>query len=274
MLAVKGWMTATLALLGIPAGIAALPFDLAGYQFESGEEAFADDAFLVSGTVRHTCATAGAGPAGSVAEALVGANLEQCINNNTGNAGIVEAVFLDNSIENAPGVDLVIFELSGALAAGTPDPRERFGVSIKLPGEFSPFTYFDPIATGTNSCGDPTLCLDTFAVELDLSDFGILPGALVDRIRLHVFDVGLGTKSGDIAALGALNSAAAIPEPSTGMLLIAGLIALRSSQRHQWSWWPGFRRGAHGRMIREEQKRIADVGQRRRRHDSVTTKPR
>ncbi|MGH0029282.1 MAG: hypothetical protein ACQGVC_05800 [Myxococcota bacterium] len=211
--------------------VEASPITIGGFTFSEGEAAFADDAFLVSGTIRFTCATAAAGPAGSVAEALAGSNLEQCVNNNTGNSGVVEAVFLDNSIENASGVDLVIFELSGAMPAGTPDPRENFGVSIELPTGFSPFTYFDPIATGTNSCGDPTLCLDTFAVEIDLSDFGVESGAVVDRVRLHIFDVGLGTKSADIPALGALNSGAPVPEPGTGLLLLGGLAALRMMGR-------------------------------------------
>jgi len=209
----------------------AAPITIGGFTFSAGDAAFADDAFLVSGTIRFTCATAAAGPASSVAEALAGHDLERCINNNTGDSGIVEAVFLDNSIENAPGVDLVIFELSGELPVGTPDPRENFGVSIGLPAGFTPFTYFDPIATGTNSCGDPTLCLDTFAVQIDLSNFGVAPGAVVDRVRLHIFDVGLGTKSGDIAALGALNSGAAVPEPSTGLLLLGGLIGLHLVRR-------------------------------------------
>jgi hypothetical protein len=222
---------ATAVTLFAAQGANASPITIAGFIFSAGEVAFADDAYLVSGTIRYTCATAAAGPAGSVAEALAGSDLERCVNNNTGDSGIVEAVFLDNSIENAPGVDLIIFELSGELPAGTPDPRENFGVSIELPAGFSPFTYFDPVATGTNSCGNPTLCLDTFAVQIDLSDFGVAPGALVDHVRLHIFDVGLGTKSGDIAALGALNSGAAVPEPSTGLLLLGGLAALRLIRR-------------------------------------------
>jgi hypothetical protein len=222
---------ATAVTLLAAQGVNASPITIAGFTFSAGELAFADDAYLVSGTIRYTCATAGAGPANSLAEALAGSNLERCVNNNTGDSGIVEALFLDNSIENAPGVDLVVFELSGALPPGTPDPRENFGVAIKLSTGFSPFTYFDPIATGTNSCGDPTLCLDTFAVPIDLSDFGVLPGALVGRVRLHIFDVGLGTKSGDIAALGALNSGAPVPQPSTGVLLLSGLAALRFIRR-------------------------------------------
>lgn len=204
----------------------AAPITIGGFTFSAGDAALADDAFLVSGTIRFTCATAAAGPAASVAEALAGPDLERCINNNTGDSGIVEAVFVDNSIENASGPDLVIFELSGALPAGTPDPRENFGVSVEGPSGFTPFSYFDPIATGTNSCGDPTFCLDTFVVQIDLSDFGVSPGALVDRVRLHVFDVGLGTKSGDIAALGALNSGAPVPEPATALLLLSGLVGL------------------------------------------------
>ena len=204
----------------------AAPITIGGFTFSAGEVAFADDAFLVSGTIRFTCATAAAGPAGSVAEALAGHDLERCVNNNTGNSGIVEAIFLDNSIENAPGPDLVIFELSGALPAGTPEPRENFGVSISDGSGFTAFSYFDPIATGTNSCGDPSLCLDTFAVQIDLSDFGIADAALVDRVRLHIFDVGLGTKSADIAALGALNSVAPVPEPSTALLLLGGLLGV------------------------------------------------
>ena len=160
-----------------------------------------------------------------------GSDLEHCVNNNTGNSGVVEAIFLDNSIENAPGVDLVIFELSGALTTGTPEPRENFGVSIGLPSGFSPFAYFNPIATGTNSCGDPALCLDTFAVEIDLSDFGVAFGALVERVRLHIFDVGLGTKSGDVAALGAIHSAPPVPEPGTGLLTLGGLAVLRIVRR-------------------------------------------
>jgi hypothetical protein len=229
-------------LLGSTSAFAA-PLSLGGFTFAAGDQAFADDAFLVSGTIRFTCATAGAGPAGSVAEALVGHDLERCVNNNTGNSGIVEAVFLDNSVQNAAGVDLVIFELSGQMPAGTSDPRENFGVSIEGPSGFTPFSYFDPVATGTNSCGDPSLCLDTFAVEIDLSDFGVPQGALVDRVRLHIFDVGLGTKSADIAALGALNSAAPVPEPSTGLLVLCGLIALRLGTFRQRGDPPSRRRG-------------------------------
>jgi hypothetical protein len=216
----------------------ASPINVGGYSF-SEETAFADDAFLVSGTIRFNCLGGGWGvnpEATSVAEAVAGSDLSHCVNNDTGNSGIVEAVFSDNRILNDTGPDLVVFELSGAMAAGTPDPRENFGVSLHDGTAFTPFTYFDPIATGTSFCGDPAQCLDTFAVEIDLSSFGFPDGHMVERVRLHIFDVGLGTKSADIGALGALNSAP-IPEPSTGLLVGGGLLflAFRWSRRRNGS---------------------------------------
>ena len=55
------------------------------------------------------------------------------------------------------------FLAGGVPPAGTPEPRERFGVSVFDGSDFTAFSYFDP---------------------------------------LHIFDVGLGTKSGDISAWG------------------------------------------------------------------------
>ena len=210
----------------------ASPINVGGYSFSS-EAAFADDAFLVSGTIRFTCLGGGWGvnpPAGSEAEAIAGSDLSHCVNNNTGNSGIVEAVFSNNLILNNAGPDLILFELSGTMAAGTPEPRERFGVSVYDGATFTPYTYFDPIATGTNFCGDPALCLATFSAEIDLSSFGLSGGKTVDRVRLHIFDVGLGTKSADIGALGALNSAA-IPESATSVLVGLGIISLERGVR-------------------------------------------
>jgi hypothetical protein len=39
-------------------------------------------------------------------------------------------LFLDNAIVNGTGADLVVFELSGRLDPGVPEPRERFGISV------------------------------------------------------------------------------------------------------------------------------------------------
>jgi hypothetical protein len=110
---------------------------------------------------------------------------------------------------------------------GTPDPRERFELSVFDGNSFTPLQGFDPVATGINSCGDPALCLDLFAVAIDLALFGIAEGESVDRIQLRIFDVGLGTKSADVTAVGALNSQP-VPEPSTLALVLLGLAATAS----------------------------------------------
>jgi hypothetical protein len=118
-----------IAMVLLYAGAAAgAPITIGGFNFAAGEQAFADDAFLVSGTIR-LCGGGFPVPS-SVAEALSGSNVTDCVNNNTGNSGIVELLFTDNLIVNAAGADLVIFELSGPLSPGTPDPRERFELSV------------------------------------------------------------------------------------------------------------------------------------------------
>ncbi len=216
----KGVAVATAAAACLTAPVAmATPIELAGFTFEMGEQAFADDAFLVSGTIRWWCVTPGLQPATSVAEALTGSDTDHCVNNDTGNSGVVEVVFVDNTIVNEAGVDLVIFEGSGTLPAGTPDPRERFGVAIFDGSAFTGFQYFDPISFGSGGF---------FTVEIDLDAFGVASGGLVSRVQLHVFDVGLGTKSADISALGALNS---VPEASTGVLVSIGLMLLAGAAR-------------------------------------------
>ena len=61
---------------------------------------------------------------------------------------------------------MVVFELSGHLEPGTPEPRERFGISIFDGVSFSSFVEFDPIATGLESFPGS---LDIFIVEVDLT---------------------------------------------------------------------------------------------------------
>lgn len=214
---------AVVVLFAVPSDGA--PISVAGFNFPEGEASFADDAFLFSGSgVRFNC-TAGGTAAGSYAEALSGSDLTQCVNVSGGGDGIVEVLFTDNSILNGTGTDLVIFEVSGPQSPGTSDPRERFEVSVFDGTSFTSFAAFDPIATGY---GTPDPTLDVFAVEIDLSDFGVSAGERVDRIRLHLFDNGLGSKGADITALGALNSAAPVPEPASGPLVLLGLLLLRT----------------------------------------------
>ncbi len=219
-------LVAPLILL-LPAAAFGSPISVGGFSFAAGEAAFADTASLVSGSgVRFTC-TAGGTAASSYAEALSGSDVTQCVNVVGGGDGIVEVQFTDNAVQNGTGTDLIIFEVSGPQSPGTPDPAEHFEVSIFNGTAYSAFVGFDPVATGF---GTPDPTLDIFAVQIDLSSFGIASGALVDRVRLHLFDNGLGSKGGDIAALGALNS---IPEPSTALLLATGLVAMAMGRRRR-----------------------------------------
>jgi len=206
----------------------ATPLVVGGFTFDAGEVAFADDAYLVSGTVGHTC-NARSTPASSVAEALSGSDVLRCVNNTLSTPGVVEVRFLDNSIENGSGADLIIFELSGPLPPGTADPRERFGVSVLYAGGFSAFSFFDPVATGINTGADPTL--DIFAAQIDLSAFAVPIGESVDSIRLDIRNNNLGTRSADIAALGAIHSAQPIPEPAPLIEVILGLVAISLIRR-------------------------------------------
>ena len=101
--------------IGLGAGLCLLamsafasPINVGGYSFSS-EAAFADEAFLVSGTIRFTCLGGGWGvnpPASTVAEAVAGSDLSHCVNHNTGNSGIVEAVFSNNLILNDAQISL------------------------------------------------------------------------------------------------------------------------------------------------------------------------
>jgi len=217
-------LVAALIVLFSAAGFAS-PISVGGFSFEAGEIAFADTASLVSGSgVRFTCTTGGTA-ASSYAEALSGSDTTQCVNVSGGGDGIVEVQFTDNLVQNGAGTDLVIFEVSGPQPPGTSDPAEHFEVSVFNGTAFSAFVGSDPVATGF---GTPDTTLEIFAVQIDLSSFGIAPGALVDRVRLHLFNNGLGSKGGDIAAVGALNS---VPEPSTATLLTLGLLGLAMRRR-------------------------------------------
>lgn len=212
-----------------PARAVAAPVVVAGFTFSAGEEAFADYAELVSGSIRLCGAT------NSIASALTGSDLLDCINSADSAGGIVEVLFTNNVIVNGPGPDLVIFELSGPLGGGTPDAREVFGVSVFDGASFSAFQTVTPVDTGFRTTGgvNPN---GVFAVQLDMSTFGLAADASTDRIRLHIYNVNLGTKSGDITTLGALNSGAPIPEPGTALLLVLGLIVLRlAAIQRRWA---------------------------------------
>jgi hypothetical protein len=206
------WLLCFAFFATFAASAEATPITIAGFTFSAGEQAFADNA----------CTAGPVTPATSVANALSGSDIRQCVNTGDSTGGIVEVQFVDNAVVNDLGSDLVIFELSGPQSPGTPDSRERFGVSEFSGGSFSAFIDFDPVATGYNSGTDPTL--DIFAAQVDLGAFGVAPGDSTDRFRLHIRNNNLGTKSADIAALGALTSGTPVPEPLTALNLTLGLL--------------------------------------------------
>lgn len=229
---VKGFLPATVVALAIPAGMAALPLNLAGYDFQAGEEAFADDAAVVSGTV--TGATSA-----TVFSTLVGSNLGDSIRVITPDVAVIEVSFLDNVIVNGPGADLIVFELSGASTpVGFADANERFEISVLNGSDFSPFQEFVPVNTGFLAPHDPSL--SAYVVEIDLSDFGLAVGETTQSIRLRLVDH-LVSRSADPTALGALNSLP-VPEPSTGLLSLFGITGL-VVRRRQMNW---SRRGTNG----------------------------
>lgn len=194
----------------------AASISVGGFTFPAGEQAFADDAILVSGVIT------GADAAG-IRSTLVGSDISDSFNTGDSDGGIVEVRFTDNLILNGPGTDLVIFELSGDKSVGTPDPKEIFDVSVYDGSAFSAFVTVTPIETGFPDPADTSL--DVYAVEIDLGAFGIPSGGTTDRVRLHIYNPNLGSKSADLTALGALYS---VPEPATGLLCLLGtLLAAR-----------------------------------------------
>lgn len=198
-----------IGLMVLPGLASGTPIAVAGFTFAEGEQAFADGVIFLGGPLLDI---------NLVRAALIGSDLLGSFN--TGDSGhtLLEIRFIDNAVQNGPGVDLVIFERSGSQPLGSPDLREIFDISVYDGSSFRPYVTVTPISTGF---------IDTFAVQVDLSSFGVAPGVIVDRIRVGVYNVNLGSKSADLTAVGALHSVAAIPEPSTLMLTLFGLLGIQ-----------------------------------------------
>lgn len=212
---------ASVLILTMGGPASATPITVGGFTFAAGEQAFADDAIVVSGVV--TGATDE-----QVRSTLVGSNLGDSIRVITPDIAVIEIHFSDNAILNGPGTDLVIFELSGAAwPIGSGDSREKFEFSVFNGSGFSPFIEVVPVNTGFLAPHDSTLA--AYVVEIDLADFAFSADEMTDRIRIRLVD-NLETRSADPTAFGALNS---IPEPSTALLLGCGLVALAAGKRRR-----------------------------------------
>lgn len=196
----------------------ASPITVGGYVFEAGEEAFADEVELVEGSLTtHTEEQA--------RQILTGSYAGDTIRVITPDVAVLEIFFTDNAILNGPGTDLVIFELSGALGAGTPDHTERFEVTVFEGAAFPPFVSFDPVDTGYP---DPNGGLNIFAVEIDVTDFGVPAGGTTQRVRIRLVD-NLVHRSADPTALGALSSLS-VPEPGASILLALAFVSLGAAR--------------------------------------------
>jgi len=238
---VRSLLAALAALCALRLNAEATPQVVAGFPFEAGEQAFADDAVVISGIV--TGATDE-----QVRSTLVGSNLGDSIRVITPDVAIIEISFTDNLIQNGDGNDLVIFELSGsAKPVGFADVNERFEVSLLGGAGFSPFVEVVPVNTGFVAPHDPTL--SAYVVELDLADFGFAPGETTGSVRIRLVDH-LVSRSADPTALGALNSIP-IPEPYPGFLIGIGLASIAIVKRRT----PAFRRSL--RRSRGGSRRIA-----------------
>ncbi|HXK24306.1 MAG TPA: hypothetical protein VMS55_16680 [Myxococcota bacterium] len=100
-------LAASAALCALPLTVDAPPLVVAGFKFEAGEQAFADDALVISGAVTGTTDE-------QVRSTLVGSHLGNSIRVITTDVAVIEVAFSDNLIWNGDGNDFVILELSGS----------------------------------------------------------------------------------------------------------------------------------------------------------------
>lgn len=163
-----------------------------GIVFE--DAAFVDE--LISATAGWTYS------AGSLEDALVGSDPADFAYA-FGSSENVVLRFTDNSVINLSGDDLAIFEL------GTP---ESFEVAVVVDGPRNAYTALD---TGYTAGGYKLL-----AATIDLDDFGIPTGGLVDIVQLwpSPYD----GDPADFTVIGAINTVSAcIPAP--GAMLLGGI---------------------------------------------------
>lgn len=210
----------------------AVPLTIGPYTFADGERAFVDDATFISGDptyIAHDPGESWHNFLGNTDTDLDAALTGSDITLGVDGGGInFDLFFTDNFAVNGSGADLIVYE--------TVSP-ESFDLALYISGSLSSFVTYTPSATGF-TVGDvvgTTNSGSLNAVPIDLSDFGILSGDTISTIRIwsHVggFSFPSTISGADIVAIGALNSAATVPIPSTIFLIgigMVGLIGLKS----------------------------------------------
>jgi hypothetical protein len=173
-----------------------------------------------------TCLTFGAaigvnvGPftTAEITPLLTGADLTQGVALGAGPAGgqadfVIPSFGNLASIANGAGFDFVIWE------AG--NPAEQVLVSVSLGGgSFSAAILY---STAVASPADSSSGFQTNSVHIDLSDFGLADGALIDQVRIQGLFTGVGGSGPDILAIAALNAGPPTNVPEPGTLALVGL---------------------------------------------------
>ena len=218
----------TLACCFILNTVSANPISIGPYTF-AGSEAFPTSAAWVDGEptyIDHPPNQFWTSVAGNTTtdlqKALAGHDVTFGIDGRTVTADLI---FGAGNIVNRPGADLVVFEtvfeenfdLAVFLGNSLTAPRTYWSVSTS-------FTIGDVVGNGN------TAALN--AVAIDLADFGVADGAIVNRLRLYSQPVGVppedSTAGADIVAIGALNI---VPSPATLSLLAWGIAGFSYAQR-------------------------------------------
>ena len=126
---------------------------------------------------------------------------------NLGAHMIFECTFVDNVVVNEPGPDLVLFDVDVWDASG-------YAVAVSTPNGYTPFVWYpasDAKDTGLYQAywwwHDGGVQLNWFhvwAIEIDLSDFGLPEGAVIRKFQF-------GGDGADPLGAAALNSASPLP---------------------------------------------------------------
>jgi hypothetical protein len=226
---------ATLALFTSVGAFAApivLPTDLGAKVFDTSNFATG----LADSSCSSTCLVFGSGvPVASgpfstaqIAPLVIGADISQGVALGQGPAGGVADFIIPSfgalaTIINGAGADFVIWE------AGS--PAEQVLVSVSLGG--GAFSAAIAYATLIASPADSSSGFQTNSVHINLDDFGIAAGSIIDQVRIQGLFTGVGGSGPDILAIAALNAGpATVPEPGTLALLgLAGLLAWGATAR-------------------------------------------